>query len=83
MWEPFLVGLRPQPINLDFIYSIAGNQDEICQLPKLRANTYVGSGMMVDPSAHPHNTNGLKHIAYVWVDVGTISCGFGALTNAP
>jgi hypothetical protein len=54
-------------MHLDIIWSltlIAATQ-EICQLPKLIANKYGGSRIMVNPSAHPHNMNILKHILYL------------------
>jgi hypothetical protein len=35
---------------------------ENSQFPDFRANKYVDSGMMVDPSAHPQHMNNLKHI---------------------
>jgi hypothetical protein len=35
---------------------------EISQLPKFWADKYGGSGVMVNPSAHPQHINGLKHL---------------------
>jgi hypothetical protein len=43
---------------------------------KFRAIMCGGSGMAVDPWAHPQHMNGLKHIVYV------NPCGFGASTKA-
>jgi hypothetical protein len=72
MWEPFYVGLRPQPIHPCIICSLAVTQ-EISQLPKFWADKYGSSGVMVDPSAHPHHMNGLKHLVYVWSGCGNHS----------
>ncbi len=41
---------------------------EYGQLPKIWTNNYNGSGMLLDPSAHPQNMNGLKHlICFEWI----------------
>jgi hypothetical protein len=72
MWKPFHVGLGPQPLHLDIICSLAVTQ-EISQIPKSWADTYGGSGMMVDPSAHQQHMNGLKHLVYVWSGCGNHS----------
>ena len=39
-------------------------------IPNFSASKYGGSGMMVAPSAHPHHSNGLKCIVYVWSGSG-------------
>jgi hypothetical protein len=73
MWEPFHVGLGPQPMHPDIICSHAATQ-EFGQLPKFRANKYDGNVFMVDPSAHQQLMNVLKHIAYVsWSGCGNHS----------
>ena len=59
MWEPFHVGLGPQPLHLDIICSLA--------------DKYGGSGVMVDPSAHPQHMNGLKRFVNVWSGCGNHS----------
>jgi hypothetical protein len=65
LWELSHVGLGPQPMHDDIICSSAVNQ-EFLQLPKFGANRYGISGMMmVDPSSHPQQINGLKHLAQV------------------
>ena len=70
--ETFHVGLGPQLIHPCIICSLAVTQ-EISQLPKFWADKYGGSGMMVDPSAHPQHMNGLKHLVYVWSGCGNYS----------
>ncbi len=72
MWEPFHVGLEPQPIHPCIIFSITVTQ-EISHLPKFWADKYGGSGVMVDPSANPQHINGLKHLEYVWSGCGNHS----------
>jgi hypothetical protein len=72
VWEPFHVGLGPQPIHPYIICSLAVTQ-EISQLPKFWADKYGGSGMMVDRFAHPQHINGLKHLVYVWSECGNQS----------
>ncbi len=72
MWEPFHVGLGPQPIHASIICSLAVTQ-EISQLPKFWADKYCGSGMMVDPSVRPQHINGLKHLVYVCSGCGNHS----------
>ncbi len=72
MWEPFHVGIGPQPLHLDIICSLAVTQ-EISQLSKFCGNKYGGSGVMVDPSAHPQHMNGLKRFVNVWSGCGNHS----------
>ncbi len=57
---------------------------EFSQLPKFWANKYDGWGTLVNPSTHPQHTNDLIHLlCMLGVDMETIPCGSGALTNAP
>jgi hypothetical protein len=65
MWEPFHVGLGHQTIHHDIICSPAGVTNIFSQLPKVWAKNYVGSDIVVDPSAHPQHMNDLKHLVYV------------------
>ena len=73
-------------MHLDIICKLTVTQ-EIGQRPKLCTNKSDGSGMMVDPSAHPQHMNGIKHLVDVHkmciVDIETIPCEFGASTNQP
>jgi hypothetical protein len=82
MWEPLHVGQGTQPLHLDIICSLTVTQ-EISQLPKFWADKYGGSGMMVDPSAHPQHIMVSNTLYMYGVDVGTIPGGSGASTIAP
>ncbi len=80
MWEPFHVGLGPQPIHPCIICSLAVTQ-EISKLPKFWADKYGGSGVMVDQSAHPQHIN-VSYTLYMYgVDVGTIPGGSWASSS--
>ena len=82
MWEPFHVGLGPQPFHLDIICSLAVTQ-EISQLLKFGAYKYGYSWVMVDPSALPQHMNSLKHLVYVWSGCGNHSMWVWGLNNPP
>ena len=60
-----IVVLGPQPMHLDIICKLTVTQ-EIGQRPKLCTNKSDGSGMMVDPSAHPQHMNCLTHCICMW-----------------
>ena len=69
MWEPFHVGLGPQPMHCDITCSHSVTQ-EFGQLMMFGANKYGGSGMMVDLSYHPQHTYVLIHLIIVRIGCG-------------
>jgi hypothetical protein len=48
-------------------------RQDICEISKLCTNKHGGSGVMVDPSAHPLHINGLKHNIYALSGCGNHS----------
>jgi hypothetical protein len=71
IWEPFYVGLGPQPVHPYIICSQA--DPRFLLTPKFWANKYGSCGMMVDTSAHPLHLKRAKHLVYVWSGCGNHS----------
>jgi hypothetical protein len=69
-WEPFYVGLEPQPMHKGSFYT--HQQTKIsADFPKLWPTSVVVShNMMTDPYPHPLHMKVVNHLAYVWDGCG-------------
>ena len=81
MWEPFHVGLEPQPKHKGFICCVPANQD----FSRLSISEPTCAVVMVWWWIHMpiHSIRRLSDTLHIkGLDVGTIPCGFGASTKA-
>jgi hypothetical protein len=64
-WDPFHMGLEPQPMHKGFIHHQAVTKD-FSRLPKSGLITVDGNSMMMDPYPHPQHMRHVIPLVYVW-----------------
>jgi len=69
MWEPFHVGLEPQPLQNSCVIcscSPVGTQET----SQVWANTFEGNNLIMAPYANPHHMKDVKHLVYAGMGCG-------------